>query len=797
LPFRPPTIRRWLLSAVLAALAGTEAFRLALSVGWVPAPAVLGGGEPSPDGRPRGRAEPWQVALTGLTAVVLAAAAVGTVLTRWRVLEDWRDRQREADDHRRTLERLRLMESVVLNAHDAVVITEAEPLEEPGPRIVFVNRTFLEMGGWEEAEVLGRSPRIFQSSRTDRGDLARIRAALSNREAIRIELLNRRRDGSDLWVEANIFPIRDDSGRCTHFAAVQRDIGGRKAAERALRESEARFRGVVEDQTELICRCRPDGTLTFLNGAMCRFFGVREEDLLGRRWPDLVPEAERPARTAFIATLTPSNPVNAREERYPGPDGRDRHVRWVTRATFDAEGRLENYQSVGRDVSELRELQAQFLQAQKMEAIGRLAGGVAHDFNGLIMAIMIYAGTVARRLPDGSPMKADVAEIQRAAERAAALTRQLLAFCRKSVLQPETLDVREVAADSARMLRRLLGENIELVLAPSAVPAVVHADRCRLEQVFTNLAVNARDAMPSGGRLTLRCGPVRVASPRTLRRGRLPAGEWVALSVADTGIGMDEATLGRLFEPFFTTKPPGVGTGLGLATCAGIVEQSGGYVDVFSRPGQGSEFTIYLPAVAASASSSVSGNSNGAGTGTGEGSSAAGEGTAGRLATPSGYGSKATWPRWAPAAAASSPPPAAMSPASAAPALPTATGGLVRSAIVTILRGAGFRVLEAGRPSEAIRLAEDVSGQIELVLTDLVLPEMDGHDLAGRIAGLRPGARFVFMSGHPDDVFAKAGPVPPEQFLSKPFRADALLARVRQALGGPGPAVPATPSVAP
>jgi signal transduction histidine kinase/ActR/RegA family two-component response regulator len=383
----------------------------------------------------------------------------------------------------------------------------------------------------------------------------------------------------------------------------------------------------------------------------------------------------------------------------------------------------------------------QLRQSQKLEAVGRLAGGVAHDFNNLLTVILSYSQVLLHDLAEDGAGRREIAEIQKAGERAAALTRQLLAFSRQQVLAPTVLDANDVLRGLSAMLGRVLGEDVELRLGLASEIGKVKVDRSQLEQVVMNLAVNSRDAMPQGGRLTIETADVTLDESYTSTHLGATPGPHVMISVSDTGVGMDRATQARVFEPFFTTKRDGKGTGLGLSTVFGIVKQSGGSIWLYSEPGGGTTFRVYLPHAL-------------------EQSHAA-----------------------APAPLASSP----------------GTGNetillvedeeQVRAVALRLLREAGYNVLEAPAPLEAVRIAETYGPDIHLLLTDVVMPKMNGRQVAGHVMARRPEIRVLFMSGYTDDVVLHHGVLESGvAFIQKPLTPDALLRKVRQVLDGPAEA---------
>jgi nitrogen-specific signal transduction histidine kinase len=388
-----------------------------------------------------------------------------------------------------------------------------------------------------------------------------------------------------------------------------------------------------------------------------------------------------------------------------------------------------------RDISEMKRLEAQFRQAQKMEAVGRLAGGVAHDFNNLLTVIQGYGELLAKSLEGDPERRESMDEIVKAAERAAALTRQLLAFSRQQVLEMRVLDVGAVVADIEKMLKRLIGEDVEIVVVMPPALGRVKADPGQIEQVLLNLAVNARDAMPEGGRLTLELADVELDAPLAASHEAIPPGRYVVISMSDTGCGMDAETLGHIFEPFFTTKEKGKGTGLGLATVYGIVRQTGGYVAVKTAPGAGTTLRIYLPRCAESVASGI---------------------------RPSGLSRRGT-----------------------ETVLLVEDEPAVRTLAKAILERHGYTVLVAESGAAALDVVGRDPRPIHALLTDLVMPGMNGRDLASRVAALRPSIKVVIMSGYAADGAKNPAVDGASGFLSKPFSERVLTAKLREVLDTP------------
>jgi signal transduction histidine kinase len=401
---------------------------------------------------------------------------------------------------------------------------------------------------------------------------------------------------------------------------------------------------------------------------------------------------------------------------------------------FDAGGRLRNYVAVKRDVTHEMQLERQLAQAQKMEAVGRLAGGVAHDFNNLLGVISGYGELTRQKLGDGHALSSKLDEILKAAGRAAGLTRQLLAFSRRQVLQPTVLDLNGLVLDVEKMLGRLIGEDVRLATTLDPDLGRVKADAVQLEQVLMNLAVNARDAMPDGGRLTLETRNVELDQAYAAGHAPIPPGSYVMLAVSDTGTGMDAETQARAFEPFFTTKGVGQGTGLGLSTVYGIVKQSDGFIWCYSEPGHGTTFKIYLPRVEE-----------------------------------------------------------AVEPVRKAPAAPPKKGTetlllieddeALRELLCETLAEGGYTVLVADGGSKAFAIAGEYSGAIDMIVTDVIMPGENGREVAAQVRSLRPEADVLFMSGYTDDAIARHGVLDAgTHFLSKPFPPNALLRKVREVL---------------
>ena len=504
----------------------------------------------------------------------------------------------------------------------------------------------------------------------------------------------------------------------------------------ALLDSDERYRFVTENIADAVFLLELDGRIALGNHRAEMITGYAQAELVGRAFFSLLPEAgarEARARLSDVRVGVQVSPFF--EVELIQKDGArvllEMHVTSVLK-----DGQPVARLGVARDITERRYLEDQLRQAQKMEGIGRLAAGVAHDFNNLLTAIGGRCYLVLNALTSENPIRREIEIIQDAAERAAKLTHQLLAFSRKQILDPCVLDLNATVTGIEPLLRRMIREDIEIATALDSAAGRVKADAGQIEQVLLNLAVNASDAMPNGGWLTLATGNVTLDEAYARTHAEVEPGPYVMLSVSDTGHGMTAEVQAHIFEPFFTTKEVGKGTGLGLATVYGIAKQSGGHITVHSEPGHGAAFKLYLPRVEEA-------------------------------------------------------------PGTAEPACPTEitrrgseTVLLVeddeplRTLAREILSIQGYTVLDATSPSEALRLADGHPGPIHLLLTDVVMPQMNGRQVADHLLAARPGLKVVFMSGYTDAAIVEHGVLEPgTHFLQKPFTPDGLSRKVREALG--------------
>jgi PAS domain S-box-containing protein len=629
----------------------------------------------------------------------------------------------------KALEMLRKLSRAVEQSPVSVIITDT------GGSIEYVNPKFTQVTGYSSDEVLGMNPRILKSGELSPEVYREMWETITAGRELRGELHNRKKDGELFWEFASISPIFDDRGQITHFVAVKEDVTDRKRAEETLARSELLFRSLIENALDIIAFVTSDGAVRYVSPSVERLLGYDPTRVGDLNVFDLIhPDDLAEAKTKFRRTLETGTRFEQVELRVRRSDGSWRTLSMMGKPSppeTGARGLIIN----ARDVTESRALEEQLRQSQKMEAVGRLAGGIAHDFNNLLTTILGYAELAVGRLKPEDPSRLELSEIDKAAQRAGDLTRQLLAFSRKQVLELRVIDLNQVVSDTEKMLRRLIGEDIDLVVSLKQRLVSVRADAGQIGQVLLNLAVNSRDAMPNGGKLTIETSVVELDESYSTFHFDVPPGRYVLLAVSDTGTGMDAKTLSHVFEPFFTTKEAGKGTGLGLSTVYGVVKQSGGHVSVYSEPGVGTTFKVYLPRV-----------------------------------------EDAPEKNRAPAVHA---------------ALVGGTETIlvvedeeaVRRLTCRSLEAQGYEVLPAASASEALLLLEKHAGEIHLLITDVVMPDVSGRELARSAAPLRPLMKVLFMSGYTDNVIVHHGVLDAgTAFLQKPFTPRSLAQKVREVL---------------
>lgn len=602
-----------------------------------------------------------------------------------------------------------------------------------GGEYIYANSAFANMLGFPDpAAILGTHWRtVFNPAEVDRL-INEVRQSIQRTGRWSGQTVVNRASGETFPMELAITAL-PDGGTVT----VGRDVTERRRAEQARLETEAKYRLLIEQVAAItyIAELGMSGRWLYVSPQVEKMLGFTAEEWLANstNWVQYIPAEDHPVVEAAELAALQCGRFQA-EYRLTSRDGK---VIWVSDTAVTVRGSDSHpvMEGIIVDITERKQLETQLQQSRKMEAVGRLAGGIAHDFNNLLTIIKGYTELALNRTAPYPDIRADIERIENASERAAALVRQLLAFSRKQVLQPKTLDLNSIALNLDKLLRRLMDENIEMITRVDENLGAIKADPAQIEQVIMNLVVNARDAMPKGGRLTLETCNTELDSAYAADHVSVRPGRYIMLAVSDTGIGMDQETVAHIFEPFYTTKESGRGTGLGLSTVYGIVKQSGGYIWVYSEPRRGSTFKVYLPRVDEIAPGLAT-------------------------ETPSKDSRKGT----------------------EAILLVEDEEG-VRELAMTVLIAQGYEVLMAARPEEAIELLKTHKKEIHLLLTDVIMPDMSGRELARRVALIRPQIKVLFMSGYTDNVISAGGMLEEGiSFLQKPFTPSVLKQKIREVL---------------
>jgi PAS domain S-box-containing protein len=618
--------------------------------------------------------------------------------------------------------------------------------------ILQVNSQVQELFGYDRSELIGKRvemlvPERFRDRHYDH------RRGFAESPKVRrmgpgLDLFGRRRNGSEFPVEISLSPVLVEGG--TVVLSAIRDISDRKRIEEELRhahadltqrtaeqigEYRARLALIIDSSEDAIIGKTLDGTITSWNKGAQRIYGYTPEEVIGKNISILAPSDRPDEIPGILGRIARGESTEHYESVRVTKEGRRLNVSITVSPLRDMNGEIVGASAIARDITEQRRAEAQLRQAQKMEAIGRLAGGVAHDFNNVLGIINACNEFLRDRIDPASEPSIYVQNIKKATERGASLTRQLLAFSRKQVVKPVVLNLNERLKEITKLLRPLMGDDIEVLIAPRTESAIVEADPGQLDQIVMNLAVNARDAMPDGGRFILETDVVEFDQHFADQYQPLSPGKYILLAVSDSGIGMDKATLTRIFEPFFTTKQPGKGTGLGLATVYGIAKQSGGHIWVYSEPGRGTTFKLYLPSAENKLESS--------------------------------------------------------SPAKAEDAIPKLEGKtillaeddeIMRSLTGKMLQEQGYIVVGVNDGKSALAWAEANPARMDLLLTDVVMPGISGPELADRLTHSNPKLKVVYMSGYTGELMSTHEGLKHGILLEKPFTRTALLNALHKAL---------------
>jgi PAS domain S-box-containing protein len=551
-----------------------------------------------------------------------------------------------------------------------------------------------------------------------------------------------RKDGSRRMIDMSVSLMRSPSGEPSGFWGMGRDVTDRIEAEQALKKSEERYRTILDTMEEGYFEDDLKGTLTFVNDAACRLMGYDRDELIGMNYRNYSsPETARQMYEVYHRIFESGNPEFMMDYEIIRKDGSVRTHQANAALLRDQAGRPKGFRVLARDITERKraedekaKLEAQLLQAQKMESVGRLAGGVAHDFNNMLSVILGYTELIKLRLEPDNPLLHDLMEIERAAGRSKDITAQLLAFSRKQIISPRPMNLNDLISSTQKTLARLIGEDIDLRFYPGEGLWSIRFDLSQMEQILVNLAVNARDAMPHGGKLTIETANILMNEDYCrVHLGSTP-GPYVLLAVSDNGSGMDKETLQNVFEPFFTTKEIGKGTGLGLATVYGIVQQNNGFINVYSEQGQGTTFKIYLPR-------SMDGV----------------EVSEEILQQPVASGSGKV--------------------------LLVEDDDLMRKMTTDMLETIGYSVLAVGSPLEALSICEEKDARFDLVITDVVMPGMSGRELRDKLGIIRPDIKVLFMSGYTSNVIVHHGVLEEGvHFIQKPFSLNDFARKIQEAM---------------
>jgi PAS domain S-box-containing protein len=587
--------------------------------------------------------------------------------------------------------------------------------------------------GYSASDVLGQPVRILIPPE-QHDELPEILEKLKRDERVQhYETIRVRKDGRRINVSTSISPVKDSEGKIIGASAIARDVTQRKSVEAQLQKSEAQFRSLVHDAPYGIYRVTMDGRLLHVNPALTAMLGYDSQEELMRLNMEKDVYRDPQSRRRFLTEYGHGQDFRGVEAEWRRKDGKFITVKVTGHPVMEKDNSIAYFEIFAEDITEHRSLERQLLQAQKMEAIGRLAGGIAHDFNNLLSVILGHSDILEQQVATNGAMRKSVEATRNAAERAAALTLQLLAFSRKQVIEPAVVDLNTSVTEIQKMLHRVIGEDVELAIRLQPDLGYIKADPGQLGQVLMNLAVNSRDAMPSGGTLAIETANVELDETYVRQHLGARPGPFVMLAVSDTGIGMDSATLSHIFEPFFTTKDPGKGTGLGLSMVYGIIKQNNGYIMAYSEPGRGTTFKIYFPR------------------------------------------SEETLPASLPVRKAIQ--------GGSETILLVEDEVALRELTRLLLQDAGYTVLESSGVEDAIATAKDLHLKIDLLLTDVVMPRIDGRELASQLVALRPNLKILYMSGYTDDVLVNRGRLTQAAILvQKPFTKNTLLQKVRETL---------------
>ena len=564
-----------------------------------------------------------------------------------------------------------------------------------------------------------------------------IEKLLKDKALLNYECCLRRKDGSPVWILENIILVEGENASASTIQGTMIDITERKMTEKALRTSEELNRGIVSAAPIGITYLDHDGTIIYENPVMARIIGAtdnRKSSLIGKKLQQ-IPSIVEAGGVAIFNRLLSQEKIEGEEIEFRSLDDTWKTLQIHGALRLGADDEIKGAVLMFLDITEYRTLEEQFRQSQKMEAIGQLAGGIAHDFNNLLTAVIGHAELARRTLDLNDPLSTNLYEIQKAGERAASLTQQLLAFSRKQILEPKIVNINSIIQKMDTMLRRIIGEDVELVTVANPDLWTIKVDPGQIEQVILNLAVNARDAMPDGGKLMIETKNNELDDEYILFHPEVTIGNYVLLSISDTGCGMTEEVKAQIFDPFFTTKETGKGTGLGLSTVYGIVKQSGGYIRVYSEVDKGTKFKINLPKV--------------------EGKTDEAQSDTGRLKPM--YGNEKV--------------------------LVVEDEDALRDLVVTTLKEFGYNVFSASDGIEAFKMCDETDKPFDLIITDLIMPNMCGSELAKQVRKYWSDIKMLYISGYSADTITEEGELGSDiPYIQKPFRLSTFTEKVREVL---------------
>lgn len=633
----------------------------------------------------------------------------------------------DVTEKKQTEKLIQLQATALKAAANAILITDVNGI------INWVNPAFTTYTGYTAEEIIGQNPRVLKSGEQDEKFYDDLWQTIISGDVWYGELINKRKDGSLYIEEQTITPVRNEKGQIINFIAIKQDVTERKKAEDALAKSAERYRTFVENAHDVIFSHDLNGNFTAVNKAVEGITGYKRKEILKMNIRETLSPEQYDKALSMTKRMLSGEHVETFELEFIVKRKR------ILTAEVNAKLILQNgvpvgVQGIARDITERKQLEEKLRQAQKMEAIGQLTGGIAHDFNNLLTAINGYCDLTILKANPHDNSYSYLHEIKKAGERAASLTRQLLAFSRKQILQTKVIDLNVVISDLKKMLKRVIGEDLELFTVLSPELGKIKADHGQIEQVIMNLAVNSRDAMPEGGKLIIETHNIYLDDGYATNHIDIETGHYVMLTISDTGVGMDRETQSHIFEPFFTTKEIGRGTGLGLATVYGIVRQSKGYITLYSEVGIGTTFKIYLPRIDEETEEEKEFEQS-------------------------------------------------LPPQGTETILLVEDDVMVRELVTTILEDKGYKILVASNGKNALSICEQHDEPIHLLLTDVIMPEMNGRKLAKELSKLRPKMKVIYMSGYTDNVVLLQKILAEEtNFIQKPFAPKLFARKVRDVL---------------